>query len=391
MNYREDKHGNKLSALGFGCMRFTKNMSGIIYEKAEKEILYAIDLGVNYFDTAYIYPGSEALLGEVLEKNNLRDKIYIATKLPHYMMNNIENCEKTFNEELTRLRTDHIDYYLLHMLNDDTSFDRILNFGIDKWLKEKLENKIIRQIGFSYHGNTDTFKKIIDKYDWDFCQIQYNYLDESTQAGVEGLKYASEKSIPVIIMEPLQGGRLSSHLPNEAVKLIEEKKQMKPAEFGLRWLYNQKEVTVVLSGMNSIEMIEENVYTASNSNVGDLNTNDFELYEKVKNIINEKIKVPCTACRYCMPCPHNVDIPGTFAAYNNYFTSGKFHGIKDYMMCTEFRKVVTSPKNCVECGLCEKHCPQSIKIRTELKNARKTLEFPFYNLVSKIIKAFMKY
>ena len=166
---------------------------------------------------------------------------------------------------------------------------------------------------------------------------------------------------------------------------------MESAEFGLRWLYNQKEVTVVLSGMNSIEMIDENVHTASNVRVNEITEDEFKIYEEVSSIINEKVKVKCTGCRYCMPCPHNVDIPGTFAAYNNYYTVGKFNGIKSYMMCTEFRKNVTSPKNCVGCKLCEKHCPQHIEISKELKNARRVLEFPFYGIICRVIKKFMRY
>lgn len=391
MQYRKDKHGNELSILGFGCMRFTRGLTGIDYDKAEKEIMHAIDAGINYFDTAYIYPGSEVLLGEVLSKNNARDKIKIATKLPHYLTKNIDDVNKIFDEELKRLKTDHIDYYLMHMINDEESWNRMVKMGIIKWIEEKKKSGAIRQVGFSYHGNSDNFIKLIDAYDFDFCQIQYNYLDINTQAGVTGLKHAASKNIPVVIMEPLQGGRLANNIPKTARKIIKEKMNMEPAEFGLRWLYNQKEVTVVLSGMNSIEMIDENVNTASKVKVNEITEDEFKIYEEVSSIINEKVKVKCTGCRYCMPCPHNVDIPGTFAAYNNYYTAGVFTGIKSYMMCTEFRKNVTSPKNCVGCKKCESHCPQHIEIIKELKNARRVLEFPLYNVVCSVIKKFMRY
>ena len=190
MKYRKDKYGNEVSVLGYGCMRFTKKGTKLDYEKAEKEILEAYKNGVNYYDTAYVYSGSEELLGRVLEENKLRDKVYIATKLPHYMIKKIEDVEKTFNEELKRLRTDHVDYYLMHMLTDLKSWERLVDMGITKWIEKKKKEGKIKQIGFSYHGNSDMFCKIIDSYDWDICLIQYNYLDENSQAGKTGLHYA---------------------------------------------------------------------------------------------------------------------------------------------------------------------------------------------------------
>ncbi|MCR5634839.1 MAG: aldo/keto reductase, partial [Lachnospiraceae bacterium] len=213
MNYREDKHGEKLSILGYGCMRFTKNGNSIDIDKAEKEIMAAYNAGVNYFDTAYIYTGSEAALGAIVERNGIRDKINIATKLPQYLIGNRAAIDKYFNEELSRLRTDHVDYYLMHHLTDVDMWNKLKAIGIEDWIKEKKESGQIRNIGFSYHGNSDNFKIILDDYDWDFCQIQYNYLDEVTQAGVSGLKAAAEKGVPVVIMEPLRGGKLVNMLP----------------------------------------------------------------------------------------------------------------------------------------------------------------------------------
>ena len=200
MQYRNDKHGNPLSVLGYGCMRFTQGITGIDLAKTEKEILYAIEHGVNYFDTAYIYPGSEAALGEILARNNMRDKVNIATKLPHYLVKDKKSLDKYFNEELKRLHSDHVDYYLMHMLPDTITWNRLLDLGIGEWIKEKKESGQIRNIGFSYHGNSDLFCELIDAYDWDFAQIQYNYLDEHSQAGVKGLKHANAKGIPIIIM-----------------------------------------------------------------------------------------------------------------------------------------------------------------------------------------------
>lgn len=392
MQYRSDKYGNQISALGFGCMRFTTKGMKIDFEKAEKEIMAAYNGGVNYYDTAYIYPGSEALLGEVLEKNNIRDKVNIATKLPHNLIKTEDSMQKYFKEELKRLRTDHVDYYLMHMLNDIKSWERLKSLGIEEWIKEKKASGQIKQIGFSYHGNSDMFCKILDSYDWDFCQIQYNYLDEHSQAGRTGLNRAAEKGIPVIIMEPLRGGRLVNNLPEKAQKLFEKYETKRtPAEWAFKWLWNQKEVTCVLSGMNSLEMVEENLKTAASSKVGELTTSDEELLKQVVAAINEKIKVPCTGCRYCMPCPQKVDIPGTFSAYNKKYTDGKFTALKEYLMCTAMRKDSTAASNCIECGKCEQHCPQGIEIRKELKKAKKELEGPVYNIAKKIVHMVFKY
>ncbi|MBQ6860037.1 MAG: aldo/keto reductase [Clostridia bacterium] len=392
MKYRSDKYGNQISVLGYGCMRFTTKGMKIDFEKTEKEIMAAFNAGVNYYDTAYIYPGSEATLGEILEKNNIRDKVNIATKLPHNLIKAEDSMEKYFQEELKRLRTDHIDYYLMHMLNDIKSWERLKELGIEEWINDKKEKGQIRQIGFSYHGNSDMFCKILDSYDWDFCQIQYNYLDEHSQAGRTGVNHAASKGIPIVIMEPLRGGRLVNNLPEKAKKLFEKYETKRtPAEWAFRWLWNQKEIMCVLSGMNSLEMIDENVKNASTAEVGELNEKDEALLKKVVEAINEKMKVPCTGCRYCMPCPQMVDIPGTFSAYNKKYTDGKFIALKEYLMCTAMRKDSTAASNCISCGKCEQHCPQGIEIRKELKKAKKELEGPIYNIAKKIVHKMFKY
>ena len=270
MNYRTDKYGNKLSILGYGCMRFTQSGGKIDLEKAEKEIMSAYESGVNYYDTAYVYGGSEDALGKILEKNGIRDKVNIATKLPHYLIKKADSMAKYFAEQLRRLCTDHVDYYLMHMLTDVKTWDRLKGLGIIEWLEEKKKSGAIRQVGFSYHGNSDMFCELVDVYDWDFCQIQYNYMDEHSQAGRKGLHYAASKKLPVIIMEPLRGGKLVGLLPEEAKKLMEDYVvKRSPAEWAFRWLWNQPEVTCVLSGMNSLEMVKENVRAASNVQVGE--------------------------------------------------------------------------------------------------------------------------
>lgn len=217
MKFRNDKNGNQISQLGYGCMRFSKKGAAIDFEKAESEVLEAYKNGVNYFDTAYVYPGSEECLGKILAKNNIREKVYIATKLPQYLTRSMASIEKTFAEELNRLQTNYIDYYLMHMFTDISEWETLKSLGIEDWIKEKKEKGIIKNIGFSYHGETQAFLKILDAYDWDFCQIQYNYLDEHTQAGKTGLQAAAKKGIPVIIMEPLRGGKLVN-IPESAKK-----------------------------------------------------------------------------------------------------------------------------------------------------------------------------
>ena len=382
MNYRLDKYGNKISTLGFGCMRFPKVMGSINIDEAEKEILEAYKLGVNYYDTAYVYPGSENAIGQIFEKNNMREDIMIATKLPHYLIRSIDALEKTFNEQLKRLRTDYIDVYLMHMLTDIATWNRLKELEIEDWIEDKKRSGKIRQIGFSYHGNSYMFCELIDAYPWDICQIQYNYMDENSQAGRTGLNYAYSKGIPVVIMEPLRGGKLVNKLPQEALKLFSEHEpKHTPAQWAFRWLWDQKEVTCVLSGMNSVEMVIDNSNTASSTSVGDLTLQDQQMLSEVSKAINAKMRVGCTGCGYCMPCPKGVDIPGAFAAYNRSFAENTFEGFYEYMMCTAIRKNTTAASNCIECGKCEKHCPQGIAIRQELKNVKRKFENPIYKII----------
>ena len=392
MNYRKDKYGNDLSILGFGCMRFKRKIGQIDLEEMERELLLAIDRGVNYFDTAYIYPGSEAALGQVLEKNGLRSRVHIATKLPHYLVRTAEGFDKLFYEELRRLRTDHVDYYLIHMLNDVKSWERLRKLGLEQWIADKKASGQIRQIGFSYHGNSEMFCRVVDCYDWDFCQIQYNYLDEHSQAGRTGLHYAHSKGLPVIIMEPLRGGKLVNNLPAAARKAFDDMQPKRtPAQWGLLWLWNQPEVTVMLSGMNSLEMVQENIATASEARVGELGETEEALYAQVVQAINEKMQVGCTACGYCQPCPKGVDIPGIFALYNSYHAESKVAAQWDYVKCTTLRKNASAASQCIGCGKCEQHCPQGIAIRQELDNARKVLETPVYQVFSKVLSKVTKF
>ena len=343
----------------------------------------AIRHGVNYLDTAYIYPGSEECVGKILAKNHCRDQVYLATKLPHYLIKSREGLEKCFQEQLKRLRTDHIDYYLMHMLTDIATWERLKAIGIESWIREKLDNGQIRNIGFSYHGNTAMFKQLVDAYPWNFCQIQYNYMDEHSQAGREGLQYAFSRGLPVIIMEPLRGGRLVNMLPARAKKLVEESGKS-ASELALRWLWDQPEVTVVLSGMNSGQMIKENLIAAARARAGMVTQEDFALIEQIKEAINEKVKIGCTGCGYCMPCPHGVDIPACFRSYNLRYTENKFSGLREYFMCTAMKNQSGHASLCVECGRCEKHCPQCLPIRDNLKLVAKELETPVCKAVFQV-------
>ncbi len=374
MQYRKDRRGLDVSVLGFGCMRFPRKGNSIDAEETEKEILRAVELGINYFDTAYIYSGSEACLGEILERNRLRDKIFLATKLPQYLIRSRDGIEKYFQEQLRRLRTDHIDFYLMHMLTDPAAWNVLVGLGIREWIAEKKSCGAIRQIGFSFHGSTETFLPLLNAYDWDFCQIQYNYLDEYTQAGRPGLQAAAEKGIPVVIMEPLRGGKLVSLLPRKAKeKIAADPSGRTAAELAFRWLWDQPEVTCVLSGMNSMAMLEENCAAASDAPAGCLSPEEKSLIASLRDSIRESIRIGCTGCGYCMPCPQGVDIPGAFRCYNNMAAEGRSAGRHEYFQTVAMRKAPPFPSQCVGCGKCEKHCPQHLPIIQALKEADKAL------------------
>ena len=389
MQYRKDRNGEALSILGFGCMRFTRKGGAIDLEKAEREIMAAYHAGVNYYDTAYIYPGSEAAVGQIFEKNGIRDNVHIATKLPQYLVQKRDAFDRYFDEELRRLRTCYVDYYLMHMLTDPVQWERLKAIGIEEWIAQKKQSGAIRNIGFSYHGNTGNFLKILDAYDWDFCQIQYNYLDEHTQAGVAGLKAAAAKGIPVVIMEPLRGGKLVNLLPEEAKKKIAgSERGWTPAGWAFRWLYNQPEVTVVLSGMNSLAMVEENVATASEAVAGAFTESDFALIEQVRQQIRSTEKVGCTGCRYCMPCPQGVDIPGAFRCYNAMYAETKSAGRFQYAQTVAMTKEPAFISQCIQCGKCERHCPQGIPIRQKLKEADKALRPLPYRIAIAVVRKF---
>lgn len=392
MQYRKDRYGNEISILGFGCMRLARKKDGKVdMEAAEAQIRTAFEQGINYYDTAWAYGDNESVMGELFERLGIREKVKIATKLPQYKVKKKEDFERYFSEELSRLRTGYVDYYLMHMMNDAASYRRLKDLGLEEWLEEKQKAGQIRQVGFSYHGNSDKFGELLNARDWDLCQIQYNYMDENSQAGRTGLKLAAEKKIPVIIMEPLRGGRLAK-LPPEAEKiLLKHPEKRSAAAWSFDWLWSQPEVTCVLSGMNSMEMLEENIRTACEAREGMIGPEEHALLKEVLAAINRNLKVGCTGCRYCMPCPKGVDIPGTFTAYNDYYPGSRIQSLKEYFMCSYLRREKTGLTACVGCGLCETKCPQSIEIRKELKNAGKVLETPVLKLFNRASGLVMKY
>jgi len=344
-------------------------------KKTEKLLTDAIENGVNYFDTAYMYPGSEEFLGAALKKYGLRDKVYIATKFPQMFAKKAEDLDKYFSTELERLQTDHIDYYLLHMLSDMDSWERLRGWNIEEWIAGKKASGQIRQIGFSFHGSRESFLRLLDIYDWDFVQIQYNYSDENFQAGTAGLKAAAAKGIPVIVMEPLLGGRLAAGLPEKAVRRFrDEKKDLSPADWGLRWVWDHPEVTVVLSGMNEPEQLESNLAAADTAFAGMLSENELKAFDDVRKIFNDAYKIHCTGCHYCMPCPAGVDIPGCFSAYNTYCAISKQTGRMQYGMTTLLAVEPAYAGICQKCGKCEKLCPQHLPVRASLAEVHSTME-----------------
>lgn len=383
MQYRTNpKNGDAISALGFGCMRFNKDE-----KEVERQIRYAIEQGVNYFDTAYMYGDSEAILGRVLSKEGLRDKVNIATKLPQYMVKKPEDFDKFFDTELKRLQTDHIDYYLMHMVTDSASWRRLVSLGVIDWIDKKKKEGAIRNIGFSFHGVQPEFIALIDSYDWDFCMIQFNYLDENSQAGIGGLEHAGSKGIPVFVMEPLRGGTLVQKLPKAAVELWDNALvKRSPADWGLRWVLNHPQVICVLSGMGTWQMVEENIATASDSLPGALSQEDIVLYGQVRDEIRKATKVPCTGCGYCMPCPKGVDIPMCFSSLNDTMIKGRLESMYWYTLMTSGHNAGL----CIQCGKCESHCPQSIPIREKIKQAQKDLEgfphIPMKFVLQKVMK-----
>lgn len=357
-------------------MRLATKRGRIDEERAMRQIRGAIDKGVNYIDTAVPYHGgeSERFLGRAL-RDGYREKVKLATKLPPFSVKTRSDMDRILDIQLRKLQTDHIDYYLLHGL-EANQWKRMIDLGVLEFLDSARAAGKIRNAGFSFHGDRRTFKEIIDAYDWIFCQIQYNFLDETNQAGTEGLCYAASKNIAVMIMEPLRGGMLAGKLPKEAGQIYDRAKPKRsPAEWALRWVWNHPEVTVVLSGMNDENHIAENLRTCEDALPGSLTAGELATIDAVAGTYKRLMKIGCTGCSYCMPCPSGVNIPRCFSLYNDYsmginrlLTRG-FYGFS--LMGGMGTRADASL--CRNCGKCAKACPQKIAIPEELKLVRKTL------------------
>ena len=374
MLYRTmNKSGQKLSILGYGCMRLPGMMDGNIRrDEAISEIRYAIDHGVNYLDTAYAYGDSEVVLGEAL-KDGYRKRVSIATKLPSFLVESREQMDEILNEQLKRLQTDHIDYYLIHSLSSDRWL-KMEELGIKDFLDKAIADGKIKYTGFSFHDVPKSFQAIVDGYDWTLCQIQYNYLDEEYQAGTNGLKYAASKGLGIIIMEPLRGGLLTKHIPDVDKVWDKAEHKRSPAEWGLQWVWDHPEVTVVLSGMSTMEQVIDNLKYAENGLPNTLTPKELLLVEKVKEVYKTRVKVPCTSCGYCMPCPKGIQIPECFTSMNNAnifdtlkYEKGRYNGMLKIGMTTR-------ASECAECGQCEEKCPQHITVTGKLKEFSELFE-----------------
>jgi hypothetical protein len=367
MKYR--KFGSldwEVSALAFGAMRLPiidGDPARIDEPEAIKMMRYAIDNGVNYIDTAYPYHrgNSEFVVGHALQ-DGYREKTRLATKMPTWLVEEYGDFDKFLNEQLQKLQTDHIDFYLLHGLNGER-WPKLVELDVFNWAEEKIEEGKINHLGFSFHDELPVFKEIIDYYDkWTFCQIQYNYMDTDYQAGTEGLTYAADKGLAVVIMEPIKGGKLAVTPPKEVQEIwAEADTKRTPAEWALQWVWNHPEVSTVLSGMSNMEQVMENVVSADRSGSNTLTEEELALYTRVKNTYNKLGFIGCTACRYCMPCPEGVDIPEILGLYNEYYMAEDQDEVKQ-----RYWDRITPESHsdqCVSCGTCEEKCPQQLPIR----------------------------
>ncbi|MDI3543668.1 MAG: uncharacterized protein PWP57_1273 [Candidatus Atribacteria bacterium] len=375
MQYRPfGKLDFQVSALGFGAMRLPlkgTNDADIDKTQTLEMIHYAIDQGVNYLDTAYGYHsgGSEIVVGKAL-KDGYRQKVKVATKLPVWLVNTAQDMDRYLDEQLKKLDIDHIDFYLFHALDKDR-WAKLEQLEALSWAEKAIQKGKIGQIGFSFHDDRETFQKIIDAYPWTFCQIQYNYLDIDHQAGQFGLQYAAQKGIAVVIMEPLRGGRLA-HPPQEVQRIFDEAPvKRSPVAWALLWLWNQKEVATVLSGMSNLLQVKENIEIASSSRIGLLSPEELKIIDKAREAFESLPSINCNMCKYCLPCPNGVNIPRNFELYNNAFRGGAFEDARrKYLALPEEERA----SSCLRCGDCEKLCPQALPIPELLEKVAQAFE-----------------
>ena len=394
------RNGDEIFPLGLGAMRLPTKNNSIDREKAQEFILYAINKGVNYIDTAYAYHGgeSESFLGEILSLTDgdgvkYRDKVKLSTKLPSWMVRSREDMGAFLNEQLGKLQTDSIDYYYVHSVDLSTIL-RLKKLGLYEFLEKAKSEGKIKNIGFSYHGSPHEFNELIDDFDWDMVLVQYNYLDVNAQAGIRGIQYAYEKDIAVFVMEPLKGGLLAGELPKDVTDLFDSvDSERSSVDWALSWVLNQKEITCVLSGMGSLEQIKENMAIAERVEVDSLSDEELDILDEAQGIFNSMMKINCTGCGYCLPCPKGVNIPDCFNVYNEkYLFDKKLLGVfpgamaNYYMIVGGITNKQSSAGLCNHCGRCKRLCPQSLDIPNELDRVKSEFEKFGFNYQIKFIK-----
>ena len=394
------KNGDEIFPLGIGAMRLPTKNNSIDRESAQEFILYAIENGVNYIDTAYAYHGgeSESFLGDLLSLSGsdgvkYRDKIKLSTKLPSWMVRSREDMDAFLNEQLRKLQTDFIDYYYVHSVDLSTIL-RLKDLGLYEFLEKAKADGKISNIGFSYHGSPHEFKTLIDDFPWDMVLVQYNYLDVNAQAGIRGIQYAYENDIAVFVMEPLKGGLLAGELPLEVSALFDEVDSSKSSvDWALSWVFNQKEITCVLSGMGSLDQMKENMAIAERVEIDSLSDDELDVLDKAQGIFNSMMKINCTGCGYCLPCPRGVNIPDCFNVYNEkYLFNKKAFGVLPHAMVNYYMVVggITNKQAsaglCNHCGRCKRLCPQSIDIPNELDRVKSEFELLGFNYQIKFVK-----
>lgn len=379
MLYREmGGTGEKVSILGFGCMRLPIDgrYEHVDRRKASALLDFALESGINYLDTAYTYHGinlreggdSEIFLGEYFQDKGIREDVYLSTKLPSWLANENGDFDKYLNSQLKRLQTDYIDFYLIHSVKE-RNWSHLEDLGVLDFLDSALSDGRIKYTGFSTHDSTDLFKDVVESYKWDMCLFQYNYLDENIQVGKEGLEYASSRHMGLAVMEPLKGGVLANYTPEE-VKLIWEQAPVKrsPAEWAFRYLWNQPQISTVLSGMHNMQHLVENIFTAADGEPESLSIEELDLMDKVKKAYQDKIAVECSRCDYCMPCPNGVNIPGCLSYLNQ---AAMLHDTEN--LHTQYHFMLKDDEmanNCLGCGTCEELCTQKIPIREKMKQVK---------------------
>jgi predicted aldo/keto reductase-like oxidoreductase len=394
------KNGDEIFPLGIGAMRLPTKNNSIDRESAQEFIFYAIENGVNYIDTAYAYHGgeSESFLGDILSLSGsdgvkYRDKIKLSTKLPSWMVRSREDMDAFLNEQLRKLQTDFIDYYYVHSVDLSTIL-RLKDLGLYEFLEKAKADGKINNIGFSYHGSPHEFQTLIDDFPWDMVLVQYNYLDVNAQAGIRGIQYAYENDIAVFVMEPLKGGLLAGELPPEVSALFDEVDSSKSSvDWALSWVFNQNEITCVLSGMGSLDQMKENMAIAERVEIGSLSDDELDVLDKAQGIFNSMMKINCTGCGYCLPCPKGVNIPDCFNVYNEkYLFNKKAFGVLPHAMVNYYMVVggITNKQAsaglCNHCGRCKRLCPQSLDIPNELDRVKSEFELLGFNYQIKFVK-----